>query len=242
MSDYDIEFHWDPICPFAWITSRWVNQVVAQRNYRVDWRFISLRLLNKDKDYATDFPPEYPQLHGAGLRMLRVAASVRTEHGRDTMGPLYTALGERLWDTPPSQGVANTAMTDSGTDELVSSVLSSLDLPATHVGAADDTSWDEELTAETEHALARTGRDVGTPIISFEPPDGPSFFGPVISRLPSDDEAVELWDAIITLSRWAGFAELKRSLREVPQLAALGYNDDDESIVEQDWKGGRRVS
>ena len=69
---YDIEFFWDPVCPFAWITSRWVAKVSAQTGYKVDWRFISLRLLNKHKNYATEFPPEYEHGHTAGLRMLRV--------------------------------------------------------------------------------------------------------------------------------------------------------------------------
>ena len=83
---YDIEFFWDPVCPFAWITSRWVEKVAAQRDYRIDWRFISLRLLNKHKDYASEFPPEYEAGHTAGLRMLRVAAAVRADRGRAPLG------------------------------------------------------------------------------------------------------------------------------------------------------------
>ena len=77
----DIEFFWDPVCPFAWITSRWIVKVQEQTDYSVDWRFISLRLLNKDKNYATDFPPEYEHGHTAGLRMLRTAAAVRADLG-----------------------------------------------------------------------------------------------------------------------------------------------------------------
>ena len=73
---YDIEFFWDPVCPFAWVTSRWIERVAAQKQYRVDWRFISLRLLNKEKDYDTEFPAGYEHGHTAGLRMLRVAAAV----------------------------------------------------------------------------------------------------------------------------------------------------------------------
>ena len=81
--DYDIEFFWDPICPFAWVTSRWVEKVAEQTDYSVDWRFISLRILNKDKNYETDFPPGYEQGHTSGLRFLRAAAKVREEEGRD---------------------------------------------------------------------------------------------------------------------------------------------------------------
>ena len=77
------------------------------------------------------------------------------------------------------------------------------------------------LREETTSALARAGRDVGTPIIAIDPPNGPAFFGPVISRVPSDEEAVELWHAVMTLAKWPGFAELKRTLREMPQLPLL---------------------
>src|SRR3954470_4068942 len=90
---YDIHFYWDPVCPFAWMTSRWIEKVAAQRDYAVDYRFISLRILNSEVDYETHFPPEYDQMHTAGLRMLRVAAAARAEHGRAVMGDLYSALG-----------------------------------------------------------------------------------------------------------------------------------------------------
>jgi predicted DsbA family dithiol-disulfide isomerase len=94
---YDIEFFWDPVCPFSWITSRWVEQVARQRDDAVDWRFISLRLLNKTKDYATEFPSDYEHGHTAGLRMLRVAAAVRDELGREPLArsstPTVAATG-----------------------------------------------------------------------------------------------------------------------------------------------------
>jgi hypothetical protein len=109
-----------------------------------------------------------------------------------------------------------------GTVAHIGEVLHAIGLPAAFAMAADDSSWDAELDAETELALSRTGRDVGTPIITFEPPNGVSFFGPVISRIPSDEEAVTLWNAVLTLAKFPGFAEIKRSLREAPQLRILG--------------------
>ena len=232
---YDIEFFWDPVCPFAWVTSRWVEKVAAQTGYRVDWRFISLRLLNRHKDYASDFPPDYEHFHGAGLRMLRVAAKVRAEAGREHMGPLYAAYGHAYWEQEKGSGMRKRL----GTEAHISDTLAAAGLPATFAAAADDSGWDEELEAETELALSRTGRDVGTPIITFEPPDGLSFFGPVISRVPSDEDAVTLWNAVITLARFPGFAELKRSLREVPQLRLLGALSD--TPEQEDWQGGRRA-
>ena len=231
---YDIEFFWDPVCPFAWITSRWVAKVAAQRDFTVDWRFISLRLINKDKDYATEFPPDYEFGHTAGLRMLRVAAAVRDELGREPLGRLVTAYGHSYWDQPKGSGFR----TRLSTPEHAADVLEQAGLPTRFVEALDDTSWDELLDAAAELALSRTGRDVGTPIITFQPPDGLSFFGPVISRVPDDEEAVELWDAVTRLAAFPGFAELKRSMRERPQLNILGGESD--APVQEDWQGGHR--
>lgn len=232
--NYDIEFFWDPVCPFAWITSRWVVKVAAQTGYRVDWRFISLRLINKHKDYATDFPPDYEFGHTAGLRMLRVAAAVRHELGREPLEPLVTAYGESHWDVPQGQGLGRRL----STPEHVVAVLVQAGLPARFADSLDDTSWDAMLDAESELALSRTGRDVGTPIITFRPPDGLSFFGPVISRVPSDADAVPLWEAVTRLASFPGFAEMKRSLRERPQLAVLGGVTD--APEQEDWQGGHR--
>ncbi|MDG2113634.1 MAG: hypothetical protein P8N02_13590 [Actinomycetota bacterium] len=230
----DIEFFWDPVCPFAWITSRWVEKVVEQSDYSVDWRFISLRILNKDKDYATDFPPEYEQGHTAGLRQLRVAAKIREELGREHMGPLYTAYGAHYWDMPKGSGLRGRIGTPGHTAE----VLATAGLPVEYALAVDDDSWDAVIEEETELALARTGRDVGTPIITFHPPDGLSFFGPVISRIPSDEQALPLWNAVIELASFPGFAEMKRSMRESPQLNILGTISD--NPVMEDWEAGSR--
>ncbi len=126
-----------------------------------------------------------------------------------------------------------------GTVDHITEVLEAVGLPTEFAAVADDDSWDAELDAETELALSRTGRDVGTPIITFEPPDGLSFFGPVISRVPSDEDAVKLWNAVMTLAKFPGFAEMKRSLREVPQLRILGGISD--TPQQEDWKDGHRA-
>jgi 2-hydroxychromene-2-carboxylate isomerase len=232
---FDIEFFWDPVCPFAWITSRWVVKVAAQSKYSVDWRFISLRLLNKHKDYVSEFPPEYEAGHNAGLRMLRVAAAVRADLGREPLGALVTAYGESYWDQPKGSGMrARLSTTDH-----VREVLAAAGLPSSYASALDDTSWDRSLDDETELALSRTGRDVGTPIITFQPPDGLSFFGPVISRVPDDADAVPLWNAVTMLAAFPGFAEMKRSLREVPQLNIMGAPSG--APQQEDWTGGHRA-
>jgi hypothetical protein len=211
--------------------------VAEQRDYRVDWRFISLRILNADIDYDAHFPPEYEAGHTAGLRLLRVAARTRAERGRDAVGPLYKVIGTRIFDT--SRDVDPLSGANQGARRVLEPLLTEVGLPVNLADALDDTSLDDEIRAETEEALALTGRDVGTPILHFQPPGGTAFFGPVISRLPSADDAGTLWDHVIGLAGFPGFAELKRSLRERPQLAGFGV-DPTTAGEEEDWHGGSR--
>ena len=231
----DLHFYFDPVCPFAWMTSRWVRTVAARREYDVDWRFISLRLLNAHVDYDSHFPPEYEAGHTAGLRLLRVAARTREEHGRAAVGTLYETLGRHVFEDPAGQPPPERATSRAFLDQ----VLGEAGLPTELGAAVDDDGWDAVVQAETDEALGLTGRDVGTPILHFEPPEGVAFFGPVISRLPSEDQAAELWDHVVGLARFPGFAELKRSLRERPQLPAFGITTDDVG-VQEDWHGGSR--
>ena len=239
MSDSDINFYFDPVCPFAWMTSKWVRTVMAQRDYSVDWRFISLRMVNAEVDYGAHFPPEYEAGHTAGLRLLRVAARARAEHGREAVGTLYAALGKQIFDSEPSRNGEDPATDHRGTRSFLEPLLAKADLPSELADALDDSSFDETIRAETDEALALTGKDVGTPIIHFEPPTGVAFFGPVISRLPDADDAVRLWDHVIGLAGFPGFTELKRSLRELPQLQGLGVAED-EVGAQEDWHGGSR--
>lgn len=211
---YDVEFFWDPICPWAWLTSRWVNEVASQRNLRVDWRFISLRLLNGHKNYATDFPEGYVESHGSGLKLLRVAAAIREAEGRDSLGALYTQFGGDLHVHGRRSDIVGNF--EAGFPDY----LRSVGVAERYLAAANDESFDAIVQAETDEALSRTGKDVGTPIISFTKNERTSsFFGPVISRVPRGQEALELWDGVWAVANFQGFAELKRSLRERPQLA-----------------------
>lgn len=233
--DADVHFYFDPVCPFAWMTSKWVRMVREQRAYRIEWKFISLRLINAHIDYESHFPPGYEQGHTAGLRMLRVAAAAQAAHGNEAVDALYAELGAHVFET--AQWGPTTSPT--ATAEVVAPLLATAGLPTTLVEALDDRSWDERIQAETDEALALTGKDVGTPILQFEPPDGVAFFGPVISRLPSPETAVQLWDHVIGLAGFGGFAELKRSLREQLQLPAFGVRPE-EVGVQEDWHAGSR--
>ena len=238
VADYDVSFYFDPVCPFAWMTSKWVRLVMERRDYTVDWRFISLRLINATVDYDAHFPPEYEAGHTAGLKLLRVAAKVRAAHGPQAIGPLYAALGAHIFESPSATG-GWSAGAGRVNRAVIGDLLAGMGLDAGLADALEDPSFDRELQAETDEALALTGKDVGTPIIHVEPPHGVAFFGPVISRLPSPEDAVRLWDHVIGLAGFPGFAELKRSLREQPQLPAFGVAAD-QAGAQEDWHGGSR--
>jgi hypothetical protein len=236
VSSSDISFYFDPVCPFAWLTSKWVRMVAAQRDYTVDWRFISLRIINSGIDYDSHFPAGYAEGHTSGLRLLRVAARARSEGGPSAVGLFYESVSREIFDSP---GAAQLTSGVRGSRAFVGPLLAAAGLPAGLADALDDTRWDEEIKAEGEEALALTGRDVGTPIIQFHPPDGTAFFGPVISRLPGPEDAVRLWDHVVGLAGFPGFAELKRSLRERPQLASFGTAPGQAGAAE-DWHSGSR--
>ena len=233
----DLHFYFDPICPFAWMTSKWVRQVVQQRSYEVEWRFISLRMVNAGVDYATHFPPGYEQSHSAGLSLLRVAAAVRRDKGAEAVGALYQAMGSAIFEESRSRH--DSALADP--QALATTALASAGLDAALASEVGNTDHDALISSETARALEITGRDVGTPILHFDPPAGTALFGPVISRQPSPEEALALWEHVVALSRFGGFAELKRSLREVPQLPAYGVAPG-EVGAQEDWQQGHRRS
>ena len=208
----DIEFFWDPVCPFAWQTSRWLRRVAQLRGLTVDWRFINLSILNEERDYDNEFPEGYRESHDRGRRMLRVAAAVRAAEGAGAMDRLYRAFGETIWHREVDDGADFRA--DVATSDHLTQVLDRAGVDRLHADAAADPSWDAELRAETIEAVGRTGDEVGTPIITFGPPDGPSIFGPVISSVPeTDEECLALYDATVTLCGFSTFSELKRSAR-----------------------------
>lgn len=206
----DLEFFLDPVCPWAWITSRWVCEVSQLRDYDVAWRFISLKMVNEERGYG-DTPERYRVLHDVGLGALRTLAAARASGGNDAVARGYTAIGtEAHVRGRGEQAVANRR-------SFFADALARHGLDASWAEANDDPSFDTLIADETFAALDRTGRGVGTPILTFAPGSSreASLFGPVVSRAPKGDEALRLWDAVETIAG-SGVAELKRALREAP--------------------------
>lgn len=209
----DLEFFFDPVCPWAWITSRWVDEVGKQRNYGVTWRFISLRMINEEIGYGPDSEP-WREAHAAGSRVLRAAAYAREKAGNEAVAGLYTAVGTALHKNGQREGFVE------NTTYYLVDVLSRAGLDPDWANGADNEDFDAILREETNLAFSRTGKGVGTPILTFKPGQSNegSFFGPVISQAPRGDEALKLWDAVETLATTSGLAELKRSLRSAPNF------------------------
>ena len=178
----DVEFFFDPVCPWAWITSRGWRRWPSQRHLDVDWRFIALRIVNEDKDYEKDFSKGYVAAHGTGLKLLRV---VRGGAGRGgPAAPSATSTPASATDLHvEDRGQEIRAAWEQGFPDY----LRSAGVAEKYLPAANDEAWDDVLREDTNEALSRVGKDVGTPILTFAGEDGTrqSFFGPVINRVPA---------------------------------------------------------
>ncbi|MGQ4810123.1 Thioredoxin-like reductase [Candidatus Entotheonellaceae bacterium PAL068K] len=197
-----VEFYWDMVCPWCWITSRWMEDVGRQKNIHINWKFFSLKKINEGRD----MPERFRVSHAIGLRALRVAAAVRQDYGNDAVGKLYTVMGTRRHHDQQ----------DISTPERLAELLQICGLPQTLAAAADDESWDQVIEADMEQAKAKAGDGVGVPLIVLDGGDGPGFFGPVFSPAPTGETAVQMWDAMVTVGRMPGFYEFKRTRETGP--------------------------
>lgn len=210
----DLDFFFDPVCPWAWATSRWVTEVSSARNYAVSWKFISLSMINTDRGYSTN-DDHHKLTHNFGLASLRVASAARADAGNDGVSKFYSAFGALFHNQKKREGL------DTDKHKLLTEILRSASLPTTWADSFEDETHTPIIRYETDMALSRVGKDVGTPILTFKPGSSNegSFFGPVISKIPRGDSALKLWDAIETIATTSGFAELKRSLRSPLDLS-----------------------
>jgi 2-hydroxychromene-2-carboxylate isomerase len=194
----DVDFWFDPSCPWAWMTSRWVDEVAPHRELSVTWHIMSLFVLNEDKDVSDSYRASLPRT----LRCARLVTAVGELQGQQAVKPLYDALGTRI-----HPGHRKDA------DAIIAEALAEQDLPAEYAKYADSDEFDAALRASHANGIDRVGQDVGTPIIAV---NGTAFFGPVLSPTPRGEQALTLWDGIVAAASYDGFFELKRSRTRDP--------------------------
>ncbi|SCG51124.1 Predicted dithiol-disulfide isomerase, DsbA family [Micromonospora coxensis] len=196
-----VDMWFDPLCPWAWITSRWLLEVEQVRDVAIRFHVMSLSVLNEGRE----LPEEYVDLMRQGWGPVRVCIAVEQAHGAETLAKLYTAMGTRihLGKEPLGREMIVGALTDVGLD-------------ASFADAAGSTAYDEALRASHEAGMRPVGTDVGTPVVHAPGPDGGTvaFFGPVITPAPKGEAAGRLWDGVLLVAGTPGFYELKRS-REI---------------------------
>ncbi|EON24890.1 DsbA oxidoreductase [Nocardioides sp. CF8] len=187
------DFWFDPLCPFAWITSRWILEVEQQRDVDVTWHVMSLAYLNKDRD----IPEDYRTMLEPAWGPVRVCIAAEERHGNERLLDLYTAMGSRIHN----QGAALDR-------EMVVAALAEAGMDADLVDAMDDESLDAAVAKSHHAGMDAVGDDVGTPTIHIE---GAAFFGPVLSKIPRGQDALDLWDGTVAVAKFPYFFELKRT-------------------------------
>jgi len=191
----NVDFWFDPLCPFAWITSRTMVEVEKVRDVETTWHVMSLAYLNQDKDDLSDSYREFLQ---DAWGPVRVCVAVEQEYGQEKLGELYTALGTRK----------HTQGREKMDRALVEEALAEIDVPVALADAMDDYAWDDAVKKSHHQGMDQVGTDVGTPTIAV---DGVAFFGPVLSRIARGEEAGRIWDAAVALARVPYFFEIKRT-------------------------------
>lgn len=197
------DFWFDPLCPWAWMTSRWMLEVERVRDVQVHWNVMSLAVLNEGRDLS----PEYVDLMAAAWAPVRVIIAAQLEHGDSVVLPLYTAIGTRIH-----------LQQRKDYEMVIAESLAEVGLPAELAGVGKTTKVDEQLRASHGRGITLVGEDVGTPVISVlgHGGDPVAFFGPVVTPAPKGEAAGRLWDGTLLVASTPGFYEIKRTRASGP--------------------------
>nr|WP_106212296.1 disulfide bond formation protein DsbA [Glaciihabitans tibetensis] len=188
-----VEFWFDPSCPWAWMTSRWVDEVARFRSLDVTWNVMSLAVLNENNDVSEEYRAFFPR----ALRYTRLVAAVAELHGQQFVKPLYDELGARI-----HPGGATDPL------QVITEALKALGLPAELAQTSLTDAHDAGMRKSHFEGINRVGQDVGTPVLAV---NGVAFFGPVISPAPKGEQALALWDGVVAAASYEGFFEIKRT-------------------------------
>jgi len=198
----DMQFYFDPLCPWAWITSRWMLEVEKVRPVTIDWRIMSLAYLNLVQHEGKGLSEEYQERMNQAWGPVRVCAAAAADAGPAVLGPLYTAIGTRFHNQGRRDDPA-----------VIPEALQEAGLPVWLADAAETAEFDDVIKKSHHEAFDQVGLDVGTPVVRIR---GKALFGPVITPAPKGEAAGELWDGLVLVSKADGFFELKRSRDRKP--------------------------
>jgi predicted DsbA family dithiol-disulfide isomerase len=198
----DMQFWFDPLCPWAWITSRWMLEVEKVRPVTIDWRIMSLAYLNLVQHKGEGLNAEYVERMNRAWGPVRVCAAAAADAGPGILGPLYTAIGTRFHNQGRRDDPA-----------VLPEALQEAGLAARLADAAESAEFDDAIKKSHHQAFDEVGLDVGTPVVRIR---GKALFGPVITPAPRGEAAGELWDGLVLVSKADGFFELKRSRDRKP--------------------------